>query len=135
MPTSVSSMSAPPASLSDEYLASICVKVHEAEDLPGTWVASFTSNDYVTQGSSRVDAVVMLLDAARLVLEHQAALLVDMGAEIERLRTALFASENRVVLWREYANLLWEHRFRNLATNAERMIARARLVEMGEVKP
>ena len=45
-------------------------EVHEAEDIPGTWVASYTTYNLVTQGRNRTEAIVLLLDASRLMLEH-----------------------------------------------------------------
>lgn len=55
---------------SDATLAEVGVVVRSAPDIPGTWVAHFTDFNCVTQGTSRLDAVAMLLDSARLMLCH-----------------------------------------------------------------
>jgi len=56
--------------LSDEELLKSCVIVCQAADLSGIWVAYFTDFNCITQGTSRTEAVVSLLDAARLMLKH-----------------------------------------------------------------
>lgn len=67
--------------LSDEVLAEIEVVVRPAPDIPGTWVAHFADFNCVTQGTSRLGALISLLDAARLMLLHlQPASACDMIA-------------------------------------------------------
>jgi predicted RNase H-like HicB family nuclease len=56
--------------LSDKELLKSCVIVRPATDLPGIWVAHFTDFNCITQGTSRAEAVVSLLDAARIMLKH-----------------------------------------------------------------
>jgi hypothetical protein len=60
------------AELSDEELLKSCVIVRPARDLPGIWVAYFTDFNCVTQGTSRTEAVLSLLDSARMMLKHSA---------------------------------------------------------------
>lgn len=56
--------------LSDEELLKAYVVVRPSEDVPGIWVAYFTDFNCITQGRSRTEAIVSLLDAARMMLKH-----------------------------------------------------------------
>ncbi len=56
---------------SDEKLADVGVVVFQAEDIEGEWVAMFTDGyELVTQGKSRNHAILMLLCAARTLIEE-----------------------------------------------------------------
>jgi hypothetical protein len=56
---------------SDDALREAHVEVYPARNVPGVWVSRFTTYDLSSLGSSRTGAVVSLIDAARMMLEHE----------------------------------------------------------------